>query len=78
MNLVLLFVREDARVRALNHSFDMHLIYLGHVSCFSHPGFPEGAALRAAAVVDGLLDDSVSTLSSFRAHLWGWEYVWQL
>ena len=36
MNLVLFYVWEDARVWAhWNHSLDMHLNYLGPVSCFS-------------------------------------------
>ena len=36
MNLALLYVWEDARARAQwNHSFDVHLNYLGPVSCFS-------------------------------------------
>ena len=39
--LVLFCVWEDARVWAhWNYSFDMHLNYLGLVSCFLHPEFP--------------------------------------
>ena len=43
MIIVLFYIWEDARVWAhWNHSFDMHLSYLGPVSCFLQSKFPSG------------------------------------
>ena len=52
----LFYVWEDARVWAHgNHSLDMHLNYLGPVSCFSSSEFPSGRAIGTSAVADGLM-----------------------
>ena len=49
MNLALFYILEDA-----NHSFDMHLSYLGPVSPFLPPECPRTAA-TVAAVAEGLM-----------------------
>ena len=55
MNLAFLYVWEDAEVWAhWNHSFDIHLSYLGQHSVFSHPESPQ-KLWQVAAVAGGLM-----------------------
>ena len=55
MDLVLFFVWENARVWVhWNHSFDMHLSYLGPVSCSFPSWVPSGCTTGDGTVAEGL------------------------
>ena len=75
--LVLFCVWEDARVWAhWNYSFDMHLNYLGLVSCFLHPEFPSrgttevggGVGSTQATVAAGLMQVTLIVCWTGRQH----------
>ena len=61
MNLALFYVWEDAGVWAhWNHSFDMHLNFLGPVSCIQDASWiPQGAQLGVASAAEGLMAGNI-------------------
>ena len=74
-NLVLFYVWEDAKVWAhWNHSFHMHLSYLGLVSCvFPHPELTLGSGCNLMAVWWQIF---FSFLSVLWLPLEGWNHWW--
>ena len=51
MILVLIYVREDARVVGSLELLAMHLNYLGPISFFLYPEFPSGHTLGVRSVL---------------------------